>query len=187
MLSLNYQLKKQLFLFLAIFENCMFARCVFAHLCRSGLRSRRYRKATSALIRARLSANCQGPGLIIFPRVRRLIRLARSDRKYQCFHSDFFRVSQPPPMSPSTAAVTSLCGVNVEPRRRETARNDQCNLSTSRVSRESSVSHVCRVGIQNRLLFVHSESQYTKYNKKRRNARAQNVCDDREIFSAIFH
>lgn len=88
MLSLDYQLKKQFFLFLVNFENCI--RCVFARLCRSGLRSRRYRKATSALIGARLSANCQGPGLIIFPRVRRLIRLARSDRKYQCFHVPTF-------------------------------------------------------------------------------------------------
>lgn len=95
---------------------------MFARSCNSGLRSCRYRKATSASCAYR-GFKCQlsrtRPYHSFFPRVRRLIRLAHSDRKYQCFHvPTFFRVS--PPMSPPTAAVTSLRGVNVEPRRRET-------------------------------------------------------------------
>lgn len=68
------------------FRKLPLCETICLRLCDSGLRSHRYRKSdvgVAQLIGARLGASCQG--LIIFPRVRRFIRLARAAKNINVF------------------------------------------------------------------------------------------------------
>lgn len=143
-IALDYRLKKKnsSSCFLKFFKIAQFARFLQLRVTIASDTGKQRRRR--ALIGTRLSANCQGPGLIIFPRVRRLIRFARSDRKYQCFHVPNFytylhrcrrRRRQSRPCAEWTLNST------------EKRNTTNTSLSTSRVFRESFIARVCRVGI----------------------------------------